>query len=230
MTGAPGPAAEVVDVETPHGPGRLHLDHPVDGEARAVLLLGHGAGGGVDARDLAALAAHLPMLPGLGVTVARFEQPWRVAGRTVASPPATLDAGLRAAVLAVRARLTGVPLVLGGRSAGARSAARCAAELDAAGCVLLAFPLHPPGRPERSRAAELLGCTSAGRPTLVLQGERDAFGRPEELPPLAPPHRVVALPGADHGLAVGKRAVPDQAAVLALVGERTAAFLRDLLA
>ena len=119
-------------------------------------------------------------LPGQGVNVMLFEQPWRVAGRKIATPPATLDDGLRAAADALRVR---TPLVVGGRSAGARSAARCARSLGAAGCLALSFPLHPPGRPEQSRVDELAG---ARVPTLVVQGERDPMGRPEEFPATSP--------------------------------------------
>jgi predicted alpha/beta-hydrolase family hydrolase len=161
---------------------------------RALLVLGHGAGGGIQARDLAALAAGLP---GAGVAVVRVEQPWRVAGRRVAGPPAQLDKAWLVAVPEA-VRLTGVtgPVYVGGRSAGARVACRTAADLGAAGVVALAFPLHPPGRPDRSRVAELLG---ADVPTLVVQGDRDSFGGPSELPE-GP--RVVTVPGADHGFKV----------------------------
>ncbi|KAB2808932.1 alpha/beta family hydrolase [Pimelobacter simplex] len=166
----------------------------------ATLLVSHGAGGGIEARDLAALAAQLP---GQGITVARFEQPWRRAGRKVATPPPTLDVGLRAAAAALRVR---TPLVVGGRSAGARSACRTAVELGAAGCLALSFPLHPPGKPERSRLAELAGVAEAGVPTLVVQGERDPMGRPEEFPdPLPGGADLAVVPGADHGLAVPKK-------------------------
>src|SRR5690242_12766294 len=115
----------------------------------ATVLLSHGAGNGIDTRDLEALADHLPRN---GVTVVRLEQPWKVAGRKVATPPATLDDGLVAAADRLRTR---TPLVVGGRSAGARSAARCAKRLAASGCLALAFPLHPPGKPESSRLHEL---------------------------------------------------------------------------
>ena len=158
-------------VATPHGDGRLVSTarrRPV-----ATLLLSHGAGRGIDTRDLEALAATLPRQ---GISVQLFEQPWRVAGRKVASPPATLDAGFMAAASALRTR---TPLVVGGRSAGARSAARTARVLGAAGCLALAFPLHPPGRPEKSRLDELLG---AGVTTLVVQGENDPSGGPTSSP------------------------------------------------
>jgi hypothetical protein len=198
-------------VETPYGAGRLVV-HRARG-ALCSLLLSHGAGNGIEARDLAALAEALPPR---GVTVALFEQPWRVAGKKIASPPPTLDVGLVAAARALRARS---PLVVGGRSAGARSAARCALGLEAVGCLALAFPLHPPGRPERSRVAELTG---AGVPTLVVQGERDPMGLPQEFPEGTD---LVVVPAADHGLKVPAKAPLGQADALDLVVEATLAWL-----
>ena len=198
-------------VPTPYGEGRLDL-HPARA-ANATLLLSHGAGNGVEARDLAALAAALPRH---GVTVALFEQPWRVAGRKIASAPATLDVGLEAAVRTLRPK---PPLVVGGRSAGARSAARCATRLGAVGCVALAFPLHPPGRPDKSRVEELTG---AGVPTLVVQGERDPMGRPEEFPEGTD---LAVVPAADHGLRVPARGPLSQPEALALVVEATLEWL-----
>ncbi|MEU6364340.1 alpha/beta family hydrolase [Streptomyces sp. NPDC046931] len=165
-------------------------------EAALVLALGHGAGGGVEARDLQALAR---VLPAHGVTVALVEQPWRVAGRKVAPAPKTLDAGWRG-VWPALAR-PGLPVIAGGRSAGARVACRTAAGLGAVAVLALSFPLHPPGRPEKSRADELLG---AGVPTLVVQGGRDPFGRPEEFPRGS--YDLVEVPYADHGFAVPKGA------------------------
>jgi uncharacterized protein len=174
------------------GDGRLHADrakHPL-----AALVLGHGAGRGVDSPDLVALAT---VLPRRGVTVFRIEQPWVVAGKKVAPRPETLDLGTVAALNSIRVRS---PLVIGGRSAGARSACRVARRMGAVGCVALSFPLHPPGRPESSRLAEL---RAVGLPTLVVQGERDAFGAPSEFPDST---ELVAIPDADHGFAVPARA------------------------
>ena len=198
---------DVRSIDTPHGEGRLHLDrsrHPV-----LTMMLSHGAGGGVEARDLVALAKGLPRH---GISVIRFEQPWCVAGRKVAGAPATLDAGLRAAVDAIRPR---TPLVLGGRSAGARSAARSARELGAAGCLFLSFPLHPPGRPEKSRMDEL---RAVRVPKLVVQGERDTFGTPEEF---GEDVDLVPVPDADHGMAVRKSGPLTQAEALEVVVEAT---------
>ena len=202
---------DVRTLSTPHGDARLHADrsrHPV-----ATLLLGHGAGGGPDAPDLAALARNLPRH---GVTVLRLEQPWRVAGRRVAAAPKVLDECLVSVADRLRPR---TPLVLGGRSAGARSACRSAHHLGASGVLALSFPLHPPGRPESSRAEEL---TSVTVPLLVVQGERDPFGRPEELP-AGPP--VVVVPGGDHALAVPKRGVLSQADAWGLVVEAALEFI-----
>lgn len=209
--------SQEVRVATPYGEGRLVLDAAP--EARAVLLLSHGAGNGIEARDLAALAR---ALPGQGLTVALFEQPWRVAGRTVATAPPTLDVGLRAAASALSESLpsvAGVQLVVGGRSAGARSAARCARDLGAAGVLAVAFPLHPPGRPEKSRVEELLG---AGVPTLVVQGERDSMGTPGEFPAGTD---LVVVPAADHGLKVPARGPFGQDEALALVVRSVVAWV-----
>ncbi len=198
-------------VETPYGEGRLVV-HAARAPS-ATLVLSHGAGNGIEARDLAALAE---ALPGQGFSVALFEQPWRVAGRRIATAPPTLDVGLRAAVERLAPRS---PFVVGGRSAGARSAARCALGLGAAGCLALAFPLHPPGRPERSRVDELTG---AGVPTLVIQGERDPMGRPEEFPEGVD---LAIVPAADHGLKVPRSGPLDQAGALDLVVESTLEWL-----
>lgn len=216
-----------VEVETPVGTARLWFRRA--SRPATTLVLGHGAGGGIGARDLAALAA---VLPATGTTVVLLEQPWRVAGRKVAGPPAQLDRAFEAA-LAVVATLSGsadpgtagTRLVVGGRSAGARVACRMAGAVGAKGVVALAFPLHPPGRPERSRAAELLG---TGVPTLVVQGERDPFGTPAELP-AGPDLRAVApVPYADHGFKVPSRADLTQEAALDLIVVAVREFLNRL--
>jgi uncharacterized protein len=194
-------------IDTPHGEARLVTDrarNPI-----ATLLVSHGAGNGIDTVDLEALAAHLPRN---GITVVRLEQPWRLAGRKVATPPPTLDAALIAAAQQLRVR---TPLVVGGRSAGARSAARCARQLGAAGCLALAFPLHPPGRPEKSRLAELEG---VGVPTLVIQGERDTMGRPEEFPTDLD---LCVVPAADHSLKVPASGELSQDEAMEIVVETT---------
>ncbi|WP_103533875.1 alpha/beta family hydrolase [Streptomyces sp. SM11] len=185
---------------------------------RLVLALSHGAGGGIEARDLKALAA---VLPGHGVTVALVEQPWRVAGKKVAPAPKTLDTGWRGLWPALAA--PGLPVVAGGRSAGARVACRTATELGAAAVLALSFPLHPPGRPERSRADELLG---AGVPTLVVQGGNDPFGRPEEFPP--GPYELTEVPHGDHGFAVGKRSGTAEEQTMGLLTDAVAGWLASL--
>jgi predicted alpha/beta-hydrolase family hydrolase len=207
-------------IPTPVGEAAATLT-PAQGRARALLALGHGAGGGIEAADLRALAEALPPL---GVTVALVEQPWRVAGRKVAPAPKTLDA----AWLPVVARLTAdhpLPLVVGGRSAGARVACRTAAGCGAVGVLALAFPLHPPGRPDRSRAAELLG---SARPTLIVQGATDPFGHPDEFPPLPPSHRLLALPQGNHAFSAPKSAPLTHEALLASITTETGAWLRSL--
>ncbi|MFI8926074.1 alpha/beta family hydrolase [Streptomyces sp. NPDC053474] len=182
-------------VETEAGAARITW-HPAE-RARAVLALGHGAGGGIEARDLQAIAA---ALPAHGVTVALVEQPWRVAGKKVAPAPKTLDTAWRGLWPALAE--PGLPVIAGGRSAGARVACRTATELGAAAVLALSFPLHPPGKPEKSRADELLG---AGVPTLVVQGGNDPFGKPAEFP-RSPGYDLVEIPFGDHSFAVPKRA------------------------
>ena len=183
---------DTLTLPTAAGDTRAYVDHAA--LSVATLVLGHGAGGGSSARDLVALAAALPTR---GITVARVDQPWRVAGRRVAPAPAVLDRAWLAAVPAVLDRLpVTAALVVGGRSAGARVACRTAGALRAAAVIALAFPLHPPGRPERSRAGEL----ATGTPLLVIQGARDAFGRPGEFPTGVD---VRSVPGGDHSFARG---------------------------
>ncbi|MFE2110933.1 alpha/beta family hydrolase [Kitasatospora sp. NPDC059463] len=207
MTAAKAAPVTTETVPTPAGDARITL-HPAPAP-RATLALGHGAGGGIEARDLAALAA---ALPARGVSVALVEQPWRVAGKKVAPAPRTLDAGWEP--VAGRLAAAGPPLVVGGRSAGARVACRTGAAGGAVGVVALAFPLHPPGRPERSRARELLG---SGLPTLVVQGATDPFGGPAEFPELPDSHELVALPAGNHGFEVPKRAAVGQQELLELI-------------
>jgi hypothetical protein len=184
-----------LEIQTQHGPARAHV-HEAE-KPRAVLFLGHGAGGGVTAPDLvtvrdAALAVR--------VSVVLVEQPYRVAGRRSPAPARQLDA----AWLDVVGRLRGeLPLLVGGRSAGARVACRTAEAVGAVGVLCLAFPLHPPGRPEVTRLAEL---DAVRVPTLVVQGERDPFG----MPPAGKRRTVVRVPG-DHGLKADLPAVAEAA-------------------
>jgi predicted alpha/beta-hydrolase family hydrolase len=184
----------ILDVDTPLGLARAHL---TDGGDRGSLVLGHGAGGGIESADLVELTAEAAAA---GWRVVRVEQPWRVAGRRIAAAPPKLDEAWTVVLDLLRANalLTG-PLVLGGRSAGARVACRTAAAQDAAGVLALAFPLHPPGKPEKSRAGELTGVSV---PVCVVQGETDAFGRPEDIAAVLTGRTnasVYAVPG-DHSL------------------------------
>lgn len=223
---AGGPVGSVrIDVPTPLGPARLTVD--AASRARALLWLGHGAGGGIEARDLVALAAELPRH---GVTVVRHEQPWRVAGKRIAPRPAALDTGWLEAAGAVAAIADGLPVFVGGRSAGARVACRTAAAVGAAGVLCLAFPLHPPGHPERSRVDELL---LPDVPVLVVQGERDTFGGAQALAAEvgdARGIRVVAVPDADHALKTPKASDWDPARVDALVAASALELIDGALA
>jgi uncharacterized protein len=171
----------VLELETPVGLARVRLEEA--DSPRASLVLGHGAGGGIDSPDLAGATSAAREA---GLTIALVEQPYRVAGRRSPAPAAQLDTAWASVISQLP--LEGLPLVVGGRSAGARVACRTAAEVGAAAVLCLAFPLHPPGRPEKSRLEEL---DAVEVPTLVVQGERDPFG----LPPPGPNRTVVTVPG-----------------------------------
>jgi len=169
-----------IEIETPHGPARAHV-HAASG-ARALLVLGHGAGGGVGAPDLVRVTKAVAEA---GVSVALVEQPYRVAGRRSPAPAKQLDAAWVAVCEALRGDR---PLVTGGRSSGARVACRTAADVGAAGVLCLAFPLQA----KQSRLPEL---EAVAVPVLVVQGESDRFG----VPPPGPRRDVVKVRG-DHGL------------------------------
>jgi predicted alpha/beta-hydrolase family hydrolase len=187
----------LLEIETPHGRANVHL-YPVE-NARAALVLGHGAAGGVASRDLLA-ATRAATLEGF--SVALVEQPYRVAGRRSPAPAHQLDAAWTAVLAHLRDdELRGLPLVAGGRSSGARVACRTAGATSAVGVLCLAFPLRPPRRSGEapSRLPELDQVTV---PTLVVQGARDAFG----IPPQTPLRKVVQVEG-NHSLRTDLEAV-----------------------
>ncbi len=179
-------------VPTPHGDARVHLALPADG-AVGLMMLGPGASGGVTAHDLR-LATEEAL--GAGLAVALVEQPYRVAGRKAPAPPAQVDAAWCAVVEHLHGGALGdLPLVVGGRSFGGRVACRTSGDVGAAGVLCLAFPVHPPGRPEKSRLPEL---TSVTVPTLVVQGDHDPFGVPEAK--TLPSWITLAVVTGDHSL------------------------------
>jgi predicted alpha/beta-hydrolase family hydrolase len=187
----------VFELETPHGPARAHL-HRVE-DALGALVLGHGAGGGVTARDLVAVTE---VAQSEGFSVALVEQPYLVAGRRSPAPANRLDEAWAAVVEQLRdGDLRGLPLVVGGRSAGARVACRTAAETGAVAVLCLAFPLHAPGRSNttKTRQHEL---DAVELPVLVVQGERDPFGMPAG----GATRSVVVVPG-NHNLSADLEAV-----------------------
>jgi uncharacterized protein len=196
-----------VEIVTSAGTARAELDE-CPGPA-FLLALTHGAGAGPDSADL--LAAR-DAATALGAVVARVTQPYRVRGARAPGSAARQDAAWLEIVEALRGRFPGIPLVQGGRSNGARLVCRTARAAGARAVLALAFPLHPPGHPERSRLAELRG---AGTAVLVVNGDRDPFGVPDA----ADADRVVVLPGERHSLS------RDTGAVAAAVRS----WLRDVL-
>lgn len=208
--------AEGFEVPTPVGVAWVRLTtFAAAASPRGLLCLGHGAGGGTDAPDLVAVTA---AAASAGWTVARIDQPYRLAGRRAPARAAQLDAAWTAVVQHLRGRVPGRPVVTGGRSSGARVACRTALAVGAVGVVCLAFPLQPPprrgsGTLPPSRLGELV---ETGVPVLVVQGGRDPFGGPADFPSSV---EVVAVEG-DHSL---RRSAGDvAAAVVGWLGQRVA--------
>jgi predicted alpha/beta-hydrolase family hydrolase len=198
-----------VVIDTGHGPASVETDGSPR-TARFLMVLTHGSGGGVDSADL--LAAR-DAAAGLGGAVARVVQPYRMRGARAPGSAARQDEAWLEVVTVLRGEFTGLPLVQGGRSNGARVACRTAPAAGALGVLALAFPLHPPGRPERSRREELRG---AGTSVLVINGSRDPFGVPDS----GDAARVVVLAGETHALAGSA----------ARITEEVGGWLRGLLA
>jgi predicted alpha/beta-hydrolase family hydrolase len=196
-----------LEIDTGAGAARVELDQP--DAATFLFLMTHGAGGGVESADLRAVR---DVSVGLGGAVARVLQPYRVRGVRAPGSADRQDAAWLEIVAALQQRFPGLPLIQGGRSNGARVACRTAVAAGARGVVALAFPLHPPGQPGRSRAGELL---AARTNVLVVNGDRDPFGVPDEAAGI----RVVVLPGETHALS------KDPATVGATVGSWLAGLL-----
>jgi predicted alpha/beta-hydrolase family hydrolase len=195
----------VIALDTPQGGARVHL-HPAD-DPRGALVLGHGAGGGVAARDLVAVTK---VALQLSVSVALVEQPYRVAGRR--SPPRAplLDAAWTSIVGQLAdGPLSGLPRITGGRSSGARVACRTAAATGAVAVLCLAFPLVAPSGVSRQEELD-----AAGVSVLVVQGQSDRFGIPE--PDAARSRSVVVVRG-DHGLKSDPIAIADAVATWLMV-------------
>jgi predicted alpha/beta-hydrolase family hydrolase len=200
-------ASRTEDMETTVGGARVHFFDVPRGVPRATLILGHGAGGGVESWDLQLLADRLPRI---GVDVALVEQPWRVAGKKVAGAGVRLDTAFREVVNNLRRSGEGMrKLVIGGRSSGARVACRTAADVGADAVLNLAFPLHQPGRTTPNRADEIAAAAQAC-PVTILQGERDQFGTPVEVAAsvqeLDSQALVVSVPWCDHSFKLPKKA------------------------
>ncbi|HNA98428.1 MAG TPA: hydrolase [Marmoricola sp.] len=199
-------------IETPHGAARV-ISYPAAGSRSLVLT--HGAGSGIEAVDLQVLADHLPPQ---GISVHLVELPWVVAGKKVAPSPRIIDESYAAVLKA----LALVDPVIGGRSAGARSACRISTYVPTSGVLALSFPLHPPGKPEQSRLSEL---DLVEVPPLVVQGESDSFGRPSEFPSETV---LTAVPGADHAMKVAKKGGISQEDALALILEAVLEWMGNL--
>ncbi len=184
---------DTVRIETAAGDAEVEIDR--DAGDRFLLLLTHGSGGGVEAGDVLAVRDRAVALGGV---VARVIQPYRVAGRRAPGSATVQDAAWLEIVSALREQAPGRPLIQGGRSNGARVACRTAVEADAKGVLALSFPLHPPGKPEKTRREELLAA-SAHTDVVVINGERDPFGIPDS----ADAAEVKVIPGQPHSFRGG---------------------------
>ncbi|QLY30865.1 alpha/beta family hydrolase [Nocardia huaxiensis] len=161
-------------IDTSAGPAEVEIDRPGKKKPKFLLVLTHGSGGGVDAKDLLAVRDSAVELGG---AVALVTQPYRVAGRRAPGKADVQDAAWLEIIAALRQEFTKTPLIQGGRSNGARVACRTAREAGARGVLALSFPLHPPGKPEKSRREELLA--PGDIEVLVINGSRDPFGIPD---------------------------------------------------
>lgn len=190
-------------LETSAGPAEIELDKPRG--SSFLLLLTHGSGGGVEARDLLEVRERALELGG---AVARVVQPYRVAGRRAPGSVIKQDAAWLEIVAALRKKVRGVPLIQGGRSNGARVVCRTATLVEAKGILALSFPLHPPGKPEKTRREELLAASQAVD-VVVINGERDPFG----IPDAADAAEVKIIPGQPHSFRTGFDVIGETAAV-----------------
>jgi predicted alpha/beta-hydrolase family hydrolase len=210
----------MLEIETPHGQANVYLQRA--DEPLAALVLGHGAAGGVTSPDLVAAT---DAAQAEGVSVALVEQPYRVAGRRSPAPAHQLDAVWTTVIEELKAdELSGSPLIVGGRSLGARVACRTAEVTAAVAVLCLAFPLRPPRRRTGGTAASRLPeLDQVQVPTLVIQGERDPFG----MPPEGPRRTVVQVPG-DHSLRADHEAVAEavRAWLPGVVGQRQSTSAR----
>ncbi len=197
----PGSYCELVRIETSAGPAEIELDKPR--AARFLLLLTHGSGGGVEAKDLLAVRDRAVELGG---AVARVVQPYRVAGRRAPGSTTPQDAAWLEIVRALRKKVRAVPLIQGGRSNGARVACRTAVAAGAKGVLALSFPLHPPGKPDKTRRDELLAA-SRTLDVVVINGEKDPFGIPDP----ADAAQVTIVPGQPHSFRTGFDLIADTA-------------------
>lgn len=190
-------------VDTPLGPARATTTRPV-GVPGGALVLGHGAGG---LRWTLDVLATRDAVVAAGWLVVLVDQPWRVAGRKLGPAPASLDLAWLPVLAAIEPDLGTGPLVVGGRSAGARVACRTAAAVGAEAVVALSFPLHPPGRPGSSRAAELVTPAAHGIPVHVVQGRTDPFGSPDEVSAVLPPGATLDVVTGAHSIGGAARQV-----------------------
>jgi len=208
------------------------LVYPPPAPARplATLILAHGAGASQSSAFMVDFAQGLARR---GCHTVTFNFPYMEQGRRLPDRAPTLEACFRDVIATIRARadLAAGSLVIGGKSMGGRIASHLASQgvAQLAGVVALGYPLHPPGRPDRPRAAHL---ARIRQPILVVQGSRDAFGTPEELrstlEPLGAAATLHIVEGGDHSFKVPKRGPTGQQGVFEQVQDEIARWIGRL--
>jgi uncharacterized protein len=200
------------------------------GRAGITLILGHGAGAGQTSKFMVDFAH---ALAARGIDIVTFNFLYVEQGRRLPDPTARLEACYLAVMEAVpnREELRNNRLAIGGKSMGGRIASHVAARNggELLGLVLLGYPLHPPGRPHRLRAAHL---SEIKAPMLFVQGSRDAFGTQDELRPiieqLHPPAELYVVEGGDHSFKVPRKSGTKQEDVYRQVQDFIASWLRNI--
>ena len=232
MSAASPVPAETVDSRFSVGPriGEVsaRLVRPAD--ARALLVLAHGAGADMNHAFLEGIAARLGER---GLATFRFQFPYAEAGRRSPSPGPVLRATVRAALAAGTEAAPGLPRVAAGKSMGGRMTSLLAADegIDARGIVFFGFPLHGAGKPPSTERG--LHLADVGLPMLFLQGTRDKLADLALLEPLVsglgPATHLRRIEGADHGFHVPKRSGRSDAEVLDELADATRDFVETLL-
>jgi uncharacterized protein len=217
-----------IDVPVGTGAATTALVYASERRAAATLVLGHGAGANQQSAFMVEFAS---ALSNLGLDVTTFNFLYTEQKRKVPDRAPVLEECYRAVITATRGHLESArrALFIGGKSMGGRIATQVAAAdaaLPLSGLVLLGYPLHPPGQPQKLRDAHL---PSVRRPMLFVQGSRDAFGTPDELAPIlarvSPSPALHVVDGGDHSFKLSRKDPVRQSAIHADIQKHIVAWI-----